>query len=281
MNSIKKLLLNQGGWRTVEGEPPLTLSQSKGEELKDYKLYGNTLQNESVGDKTSNIADLSKASVSTSTPHVTYTYDNMTGTLELTSKPQQYDYAMISAEKLGLENGKTYCFGGDITVSGKTTSNVTITVLSLFGTGYTDFRFTSDGTKHVEGTFAYTGQASVNLRLYFNYGSAEPAYCRFDNVYVSEVKNEFEPCCYKIPITANNGTEEKTTNIYLAEPLRKVDEYVDYIDYENGKLVRWVESQQIEVSINLPPIPTTKGRTILDSDTSVKLSKIKVTYKKG
>ena len=31
---------------------------------------------------------------------------------------------------------------------------------------------------------------------------------------------------------------EETTNIYLDEPLRKVGDYVDYIDYSNGKVVR-------------------------------------------
>ena len=62
---IKKLLLNQGKWETVEGVPPLTLEKSLGKNLKDYKIYGNSIQNgtptpdtpievESVGEKTIN-----------------------------------------------------------------------------------------------------------------------------------------------------------------------------------------------------------------------------------
>ena len=39
---------------------------------------------------------------------------------------------------------------------------------------------------------------------------------------------------YKIPIKVNG----KATNIYLNEPLRKIGEYVDYIDFKNKKIVR-------------------------------------------
>ena len=42
MNEIKKLLLNQGATKTVEGVPPLTLERSLGKDLKDNKIYGKT-----------------------------------------------------------------------------------------------------------------------------------------------------------------------------------------------------------------------------------------------
>lgn len=45
---------------------------------------------------------------------------------------------------------------------------------------------------------------------------------------------------YKIPVKVSNAKNEITTNIYLDEPLRKVGEYADYIDFENKKLVRKV-----------------------------------------
>lgn len=44
---------------------------------------------------------------------------------------------------------------------------------------------------------------------------------------------------YKIPITARSeSTEPIITNIYLDEPLRKVGDYADYIDFKNGMVVR-------------------------------------------
>ena len=41
---IKKLLLNQGKYETVQGIPPLTLEKSLGKDLRDYKIYGNSFQ---------------------------------------------------------------------------------------------------------------------------------------------------------------------------------------------------------------------------------------------
>ena len=51
----------------------------------------------------------------------------------------------------------------------------------------------------------------------------------------------YEPYGYKIPITVSNGTDTKTTNIYLKEPLRKIREYADYLDLTNKKVVRYVK----------------------------------------
>ena len=43
--------------------------------------------------------------------------------------------------------------------------------------------------------------------------------------------------------TAYEEYKEKLTNIYLTEPLRKVGDYVDYIDYNNKKIVRNVKER--------------------------------------
>ena len=51
---------------------------------------------------------------------------------------------------------------------------------------------------------------------------------------------------YKIPVKVTNGAgESTTTNIYLDEPLRKVGEYADYIDYENSKVIRYIYNEYI------------------------------------
>ena len=71
---IKKLLLNQGKYETVEGIPPLTLEKSLGKDLRDYKLYGNSFQDgtptpdtpievESVGEKTINLYEQKKEKI--------------------------------------------------------------------------------------------------------------------------------------------------------------------------------------------------------------------------
>ena len=50
---------------------------------------------------------------------------------------------------------------------------------------------------------------------------------------------------YKIPIKISSNDKSMITNIYLDEPLRKVGEYADYVDFENGKVVRNVYYERI------------------------------------
>ena len=97
---------------------------------------------------------------------------------------------------------------------------------------------------------------------------------------------------YKIPVIVGNTT----TNIYLDEPLRKVGDYSDYIDFKNQKVFRNVivnddtGTQTIEnsytgttdssgTSISLPNIPTIKGTTIFEIDTEIQPSSMYIKYK--
>jgi len=97
---------------------------------------------------------------------------------------------------------------------------------------------------------------------------------------------------YKIPVIVGNTT----TNIYLDEPLRKVGDYSDYIDFKNQKEFRNVivnddtGTQTIEnsytgttdssgTSISLPNIPTIKGTTIFEIDTEIQPSSMYIKYK--
>lgn len=46
---------------------------------------------------------------------------------------------------------------------------------------------------------------------------------------------------YKVPVKVN----DTTTNIYINEPLRKIGDYADYIDYKNKKVVRNIKSRKM------------------------------------
>ena len=46
---------------------------------------------------------------------------------------------------------------------------------------------------------------------------------------------------YKIPVKVSG----KITNIYLNEPLRKINDYADYVDFEKGKVIRKIYNQYI------------------------------------
>lgn len=86
-----------------------------------------------------------------------------------------------------------------------------------------------------------------------------------------------------------------TVDIYLDEPLRKVGDYVDYIDIKTGKIVRNVEvasttATTVETALKGLTTPKTqnltiskeikgKGNQILRIETTVQPSKVNVTYK--
>ena len=95
---------------------------------------------------------------------------------------------------------------------------------------------------------------------------------------------EYEP--YRVPVTAN---------IYLDEPLRKIGDYADYIDFKGQRVVRRVGvldntstkpiSESLvalaiptEEPIPLPALKTFKGTNIISVDTSVQPSNIKAKY---
>ena len=101
-------------------------------------------------------------------------------------------------------------------------------------------------------TFAnakFTVPSNVKYIKVFFVGAANEK--KTDNIYENvqvekgSAATSYEPYGYKVPITVSNGTETKTTNIYLKEPLRKVGEYADYLDLTNKKVVRNVKEIEI------------------------------------
>ena len=81
---------------------------------------------------------------------------------------------------------------------------------------------------------AQTGENFESFQNYFEQGKIKPFICLN-----SEVDKSYEPYGYKIPVNVNNVI----TNIYLDEPLRKIEDYADYIDFKNNKLVRKIKEK--------------------------------------
>lgn len=75
----------------------------------------------------------------------------------------------------------------------------------------------------------------------------------------NSIATSHEPYGYKIPVNVNNSI----TNIYLDEPLRKIGEYSDYIDFANGKIVRKIKEIILDGSLsNNFNNPTINNNTI-------------------
>lgn len=95
--------------------------------------------------------------------------------------------------------------------------------------------FTS-GTAQGTGDIAYLRVSQyVNINLTGTIDDIDNAKIQLE---IGTTKTDYEPYGYRIPVKVSNESEKITTNIYLNEPLRKVGDYADYIDFANNKVVR-------------------------------------------
>lgn len=250
---------------TKNGVPPLTF-YSKGEDLIDYKIYGNTVQDGvptvqtpieyySVGDESENIFDYQ------STP--------------LLNENEYYQPLEILAENnsLVLKTRKTNAIqraeyfmyvgkGNEVTI--------TIPELSLgAGSNFSNSRVSYRFSDSIE--FSQSGHSTLfsfyNLSADTNYSVTKTYTATGDYLVFSpqvhkgsdyttsiltmkDIEIKINDGKYKIPIKiTNENGYSLTTNIYLNEPLRKINkaqDYKDYIDFTN----KIVHREIVELNLN-------------------------------
>ena len=146
--------------------------------------------------------------------------------------------------KIKLESG-TYTISGNLTQSdGK---NGGYGVYDLEKQEYLVNRSSSGiGTS----TFTVPESKIYSLGFFCNYNSVEGTQVTYSNIQLE----------YGSSATTYEPYREATTNIYLDEPLRKVGDTVDYIDYANGKVVRNIKQ------INLSDLLWTKSENAFYSN---------------
>lgn len=98
------------------------------------------------------------------------------------------------------------------------------------------------------GTFTTPSDIREYRKLWLYSGSS--ATTKFENIqlvegtYTLQTMPDYESYGYNIPIKiTDSNSNVTTTNIYLREPLRKLNNYIDYIDFENQKVYRNVGQQ--------------------------------------
>ena len=146
--------------------------------------------------------------------------------------------------KIKLEAG-TYTISGNLTQSDD--KNGGYGVYDLEKQEYLVNRSSSGiGTS----TFTVPESKIYSLGFFCNYSSEEGTQVTYSNIQLE----------YGSSATTYELYREATTNIYLDEPLRKVGDSVDYIDYANGKVVRNIKQ------INLSDLLWTKSENAFYSN---------------
>lgn len=275
---------------TVEGIPPLTLLESLGKNLEDYLIFGNSVQDgtptpenpieiESVGDLVTDTNDINYGKYKI--PVIVG--GNNKFNINTTSDVNQYN-----AKKFG-KLGKTYT----VSLTDKDTSvdisgfYLAVTDGSIYSGHVENFGYLiKDGSIELNNITTLTNKDQYYLAVYPNTQDVWDKIATRFNIMIVEGDRAKEYESYIQPTT---------TNIYLDEPLRKIGDYADYIDFRNQKEFRNVivnddtGTQTIEnsytgttdssgTSISLPNIPTIKGTTIIDCNTEIQPSKMEVDY---
>ena len=188
-----------------------------------------------------------------------------------------YDGGIVAGTKniISLKNGKyTKHDGSEATLEGDFTSPCTITIFALNNNGAPtqygslqlfNFKLYDGDTLLRDFIPCYrTADGTIGLydlienKFYQNNGTGSfnrSDLVRPDNPIEVKSVGEYDEIIekYKIPVTTNSEGKSVTTNIYLDEPLRRVGDYADYIDFENKKVVRKVGMKEFTETMSYAP----------------------------
>lgn len=240
--------------RKISGLPPLTYTAKEEGTLKNYRIYGQTVDGESVGDRTGNLFD-GEVEVGSWIIHTQPCSKIATNT------------RMRNANFIKVDKNSTY----SITLSSE--KNVSLLI-----------HFLDAQCNYINET---TWQNNI---LNFN----TPSQCEYINIIFKKGNNEvmalsdifnimlnsgstalpYEPYGYKVPVTISNSADTLTTSIYLPEQIRKVGDEAEYIEYGTQKMYR-IGADDLDVT--LPALPTVTGTNVLSVGTEVQPSEVEVT----
>ena len=250
--------------RTFSGVPPLTFKAKKSGTLKNYRIYGNTVNGESVGDRTANLFD----------------GNFLQGYWAYADGEFIYVNTWICTTKISCTGGQAYTYSfpqvsrwfGFVWYDGD--GNYISTNNRQDGSN-TQYRlYYAEAPSNAEFMV-------VNIAGYPDYNatilpSDITDFMLVAGEYTSETMPNYEPYGYRVPVTVANGTDTETTNIYLDEQLTKSGDNADYIDYNAQKRYN-VDGTFADVT--LPALPTLSGINTLSVATSVQPSNIEITGK--
>ena len=217
----------------LKGIGSVVCDNSVKEPIYDMKLYGNSVQNgtptptspikiESVGNKTRNLFDKNN-------------YFDLEYYIAITSNGANLVATKGRSIYIMCEPNTTYTISKSVSTTMRVgtcidfpDANVNLTT-AISGAGKPLTIKSGENDKYM------IIQLLVNSD--YNNGYRREELINYLQVEKGDVATEYISS-YEIPIKVNNTT----TNIYLDAPLRKFDNYSDYIDYKNKKVIRNIGS---------------------------------------
>lgn len=227
-------------FKNISGNGNVTIEDAIKKDLKDYKIYGNTYQNSTSGKNICLQANI----IDTNTIRFDINSNEINRTFTLSLIPP---LSVNSMSIVAFADGVNLRSVGTINLISGERSTTTITLAkSIYNTiqnaSEVHFNLYKSGAGISTTSIIEEPQIENNSSFtsYEPYTGGQPSpnpdypqdiiSCG-DLITDSQDENYGK---YKIPINVNNNI----TNIYLDEPLRKIDGYSDYIDFINGKIVR-------------------------------------------
>ena len=245
---------NYSAVQKFEGVPPLTF-KSNGKALKNYRIYGNTVDGESVGDRTENLFDGEFLQGYWSYAEGIRYYAPLTWitTSKLSCKPNT-DYSFKSSY-IGRYFGFVWFDSNGEYISSSYVSNTALNQ-------YVKFRSLSP----VDAAYM-----TINIKCYYadDYSTITPSDVTDLMLNEGSTPLPYEPYGYRVPVAIN----DYTVTLYLPEPLKMVEDEAEYVDYEEQKQY-FADGSYANVTLH--EIPTIAGTNTLSVDTQVQPSKVYV-----
>ena len=255
IDTLKKLSVPH---TTSSGYPVSVSDHLEGESVIDYKVYGNSVQDGTpTPDTPIEIQSVGDLVTDTSSPYygkydvpvtvceknlIPYPYSNTTETIKgitftdngdgtitangtVTSTVQYSQFELKNKSDAFLLQGGTYTLSG---VNGGSTTTFYIQ-LKNSDTDATIAIATNGGV-----TFNLNEPCYARGNLIIKSGTTVNNIVFKPQLELGTTATPYEP--YQAPITKH---------IYLDEPLRKVGDYADYVDYERGCVVRYIKEKSL------------------------------------
>ena len=269
-DKAKKLLMlyeQSGKRKTLKSVPPLTF-KGYGKDLKNYRIYGNIVDGESVGDL-----------------------------VESGEHSGEYIVPVKIEGKNLLQNTATSQTIGGLTFTVNTDGSVTCNGRrEQTSTFFTIANVTTSGEIILSGCPSGGSSASFAMRAYsatisnprVYYDIGDSCMLNTPDTYNIDIRTQSEYTCDNLtfyPMIRRaeiaDGTYEPyqtpiTTNIYLTEQIRKVGDEAEYIDFREQKQ-HFVDGTSTDIT--LPALPTLSDTNILSVGTAVQPSKVEITGK--